>query len=83
VNDTFLVAILLLMLWINWRGRCRSMANIFTTLVTIIVALRHLGVAQGATLHHDYGFSSRGNFVLRYLCLIQTYQVFGAVPRAI
>lgn len=51
MDNAFLLVILLLVGWIDREGGCRGMTNILTTLVTIVIAPRHLRMAQGAGPH--------------------------------
>jgi hypothetical protein len=56
MDDSFLV----LLLRFGFGGYCRfkgrSIAHIFPTLIAIIIALWHLGVAERARLHHRHSF---------------------------
>jgi tetratricopeptide (TPR) repeat protein len=68
MDDPFLLLLLRFGFGRERRFEGRSIAHIFAALVTVVVALWHLGVAERAHLHHDHSFSQAGLRVGLLLC---------------
>jgi hypothetical protein len=68
MDDPFLLLLLRFGFGRERRFEGCSIAHIFAALVTVIVALWHLGVAERAHLHHDHSFSQAGTRVGILLC---------------
>ena len=67
MDDPFLLLLLRFGFRRERRFEGRSIAHIFAALVTVVVALWHLGVAERAHLHHGYSFPQAGSRVGRLL----------------
>src|SRR5262249_14590459 len=68
MNDSFLLLLLRFGFRREHRFESCSIAYIFAALVTVVVALWHLGVAERAHLHHGYSFRQAGSRVGLLLC---------------
>ena len=60
MDDSFLLLVLRFGFGRERRFEGRRIAHIFAALVTVIVALWHLGVAERAHLHHGHNFPQAG-----------------------
>lgn len=56
VDNSFLTALLRFNLGRYYRCQRGSIADILTTLIAVVVALRHLGMAERTRLHHGHSF---------------------------
>jgi hypothetical protein len=56
MDDAFLPLLLRQIFWRRLRLQRADVANVFATLITVIIALWHLGMAERAAFHHRFGF---------------------------
>src|SRR5215510_16148324 len=68
MDDPFLLLLLRFGFGRERRFEDCGIAHIFAALVTVVVALWHLGVAERAHLHHDHSFPQAGSRVGLLLC---------------
>jgi tetratricopeptide (TPR) repeat protein len=68
MDDPFLLLLLCFGFGRERRFEGGSIAHIFAALVTVIVALWHLGVAERAHLHHGHSFPQAGTRIGSLLC---------------
>ena len=68
MDDPFLLLLLRFGFGRERRFEGCSIAHIFAALVTVVVALWHLGVAERAHLHHGHSFPQAGTRVGILLC---------------
>ena len=68
MDDSFLLLLLRFGFGRQRRFEGRCLAHIFAALVTVVVALWHLGVAERAHLHHGHSFPPAGLRVGILLC---------------
>src|SRR5712691_5728306 len=71
MDDSFLLLLLRFNFGGHHRFKGRGIAHIFPTLIAVMVALRHLGVAERARLHHRYSFPH----ARAVLCLLVCWHV--------